>query len=77
MRTGFVAARKDAVMRIFERARQRGEIAEDVDVDTVWYVAPALFFFRTTLLAEPVDQAFARHVVDDIVLPLLRPGEPT
>ena len=72
MRTGFVATRREMVLRVFERARQRGELAADTDVDTIWYVGPALIFFRVILLGEPVDHAFVHHVVDHILLPLCR-----
>jgi AcrR family transcriptional regulator len=71
MRSGFIAARRDLIMGIFDQARQRGEIAPGAAIHTVWYLGPALVFFRTVLLGEPVDHAFAHHVVDDIVLPLL------
>jgi AcrR family transcriptional regulator len=71
MRSGFIAARRDLIMGVFDQARQRGELADDVNLDTIWYLGPALVFFRTVLLGEPVDHAFAQHVVDDLVLPLL------
>jgi AcrR family transcriptional regulator len=73
MRTGFIATRRRTVMRVLEQARQRGEVTDDAHLDTIWYMGPALVFFRTVLLGEPIDHAFVRHVVDDIVLPLLRP----
>lgn len=73
MRTGFIATRREATMQIFDRARQRGELTDDADLDTLWYLGPALVFFRTLLLGEPVDPAFVRHVVDDVLLPLLQP----
>jgi AcrR family transcriptional regulator len=76
MRTEFVAARRDVTMQVFDQARQRGELTGNIDPDTLWYVGPALVFFRTALLGEPVDDAFVRHVVDDVLLPLLHPGEP-
>ena len=73
MRTGFVATRRETVMQVFEHARKRGELTDDTYLDTIWYVGPALVFFRTVLLGEPVDHAFAHHIVDHVVLPLLHP----
>jgi AcrR family transcriptional regulator len=72
MRSGLVATRRDVFTRIFDRARQRGEVADDVDLDPIWYLGPALVFFRAVLLGEPVDRGFAPRVVDEIVLPLVR-----
>lgn len=71
MRTGFIKSRKAAITTVFDNARQRGEIPYDANVDTLWYLGPALVFFRVVMLGEPVDGAFVRHVVDDIVLPLV------
>lgn len=73
MRTGFIATRRNLIMQVFDQARQRGELADDTDLDTIWYLGPALVFFRTVLLGEPVDHAFTHDVVDDLVLPLLHP----
>ncbi|MFI6025381.1 TetR/AcrR family transcriptional regulator [Amycolatopsis magusensis] len=73
MRTGFIAARREMMTLVFERGRRRGEFDEDASLDTIWYLGPALVFFRTLMLGDPVDKAFIRHVVDDIVLPVLRP----
>jgi AcrR family transcriptional regulator len=72
MRTGFVATRRKMMTQVFEQARRRGELTDDVYLDAIWYVGPALVFFRAVLLGEPVDHTFAHHIVDDIVLPLLR-----
>ncbi|MBN6038234.1 TetR/AcrR family transcriptional regulator [Amycolatopsis sp. 195334CR] len=72
MRGGFIAARRELMMQVFERAKARGEFTGDAYLDTLWYLGPALVFFRTLMLGEPVDSAFVEHVVDDIVLPLLR-----
>ncbi|AXB41233.1 TetR/AcrR family transcriptional regulator [Amycolatopsis albispora] len=77
MRTDFIATRRATMMHVFEAARARGEIDGNAALDTIWYLGPALVFFRTLLLGEPVDAAFAAHVADDIVLPLLRPAEIT
>jgi AcrR family transcriptional regulator len=71
MRTGFIKSRREAILGVFEHARERGEIPRESNVDTIWYLGPALVFFRVLLLGEPVDGIFVRHVVDDIVLPLV------
>jgi AcrR family transcriptional regulator len=59
------------------RAVARGELPADADPDVFFEVAPALVFFRISVLAEPIDEAFLTHVVDDVLLPLMkRPTTP-
>ncbi|RKS71404.1 AcrR family transcriptional regulator [Motilibacter peucedani] len=69
---------KRAVSRtLTERAVARGELPPDADPDLFFEIAPALIFFRATVLAEPIDEAFLTHVVDDVILPLMqRPKTP-
>ncbi len=61
----------NAVM--LERARDRGEIDDGVDLDMIGAVLPALILYRLTVtcLNEPLD-AFATRVIDEIVLPAVR-----
>jgi hypothetical protein len=35
-------------------------------------VLSAMFFNRLVISGEPIDDAFIAHMVDDVVLPLLR-----
>ena len=72
MRTGFIKARRQVMMDVFDQARERGEIAGDANLETIWYLGPALVFFRTLMLGEPVDGAFVRRTVDEVVLPVTR-----
>ena len=54
------------------RAVARGEVRPGVDVDLAWHSGPALLFFRSLVLCEPVDRALASRVLDDVVMPLFR-----
>jgi AcrR family transcriptional regulator len=74
MSTGFVKSRREAITGVFDVARQRGEIPADAKLDTIWYLGPALVFFRVLLLGEQVDGRFVGQVVDEIVLPVVRAG---
>ncbi len=56
---------------IIERAVRRGELPEGSTADLVHEVMPALLINRLIIHGQPVDDEFATHVVDDIVLPLL------
>ena len=54
-----------------DRAVRRGELVEGAPVELAFEVATSMIFSRTLLADEPADRAFAEHLVDDILLPLL------
>jgi AcrR family transcriptional regulator len=70
MRTGYIDARRQTLIDLFHRARARGELAEDADVDLLWQIAPSMIFFRMLIAGEPVDRSLAERLVDEIVIPL-------
>lgn len=72
MRDGYVDARVYWVREVFERARARGELAEDVNLDLLYQLGPAMIFFRGLLSAESADPELPRRLVDDLVMPLVR-----
>ncbi|MGO2748884.1 MAG: TetR/AcrR family transcriptional regulator [Pseudoclavibacter sp.] len=71
-----VAPRAAANRVIFERAIARGEIAADVELDTLSMIAPAMAAFRTLILRRPPDRDFLIGIIDDVVLPAARRGAP-
>lgn len=59
-----------AVNRMFlQRAKDRGEIPADVDVNLVASISQSMVAFRSILLREPMDPDFSLAVVDHIILP--------
>lgn len=61
---------KAAVSRsIFERARERGEIADGVDLDLLAPALAGIVLHRLFLLGEEPDRALITRVVDQIILP--------
>ncbi|MET0780581.1 MAG: TetR/AcrR family transcriptional regulator [Microbacterium sp.] len=54
---------------IFQRAIDRGEIAADVDVETLCTVGPAMVAYRVLMLRRPVDREFLIGNIDRIILP--------
>jgi AcrR family transcriptional regulator len=76
MEEHFIASRREAVVSVFDRARARGEMAADTDVDLLWQLAPAALFFRALISGEPVDRELARRLVDHVVMPLARGSAP-
>lgn len=64
---------KRAVMdAVLDRAQARGEAVRDDASALVHELLPALIFFRFAVEGRAVDADYARHLVDDIVLPLVR-----
>lgn len=67
----FVAGRVRLMRTLLERARDRGEVHPDADLDMISAVAPAMIHYRKLVAHLPMDQAFAERLVDSVVLPLV------
>lgn len=59
---------------VFERARARGEINPDADVDLLTTLLPAMCSFRVLVQGRPVDAAFVTDVIDTILIPAAANG---
>jgi len=57
---------------IIQRAVRRGELPDGSRADLLYEVVPAVVMHRLVLWGEPTGNEFTTHLVDDIVLPLLR-----
>ena len=71
-----VAPRAAANRVLFPRAIERGEIAADVDLDTLSMIAPAMAAFRTLILRKSPDREFLVGIIDNVVLPAARRDAP-
>jgi len=60
-----------ALQELLDRAHQRGELVGPVGAALAWEVVHAHFHARTTLAAGPVDAEYVKHVVDDVLMPVL------
>ena len=65
----FLAPKVAATMTLFERARDRGEIGPDVDLDLIATVMPAVALHRTFILGLPTDASMIARIVDEVVMP--------
>ncbi len=65
----FLAPKVAATRAIYERARERGEIPPDVDLDLITPVLGAIIMHRVFVLSEPVDDATVARILDQIVIP--------
>ena len=54
---------------IYERARERGDISPDVDLDLLSPVLAAIILHRSFVLRLPVDDETVERIVDEIVIP--------
>jgi AcrR family transcriptional regulator len=56
---------------LMRRARDRGEIPGDADIETVAQITPSMGAYRTLIRRQPFDRAFLVTMVDGLVLPAL------
>jgi len=61
-----------SIAAILSRAEARGELPPGIDPSLVLQVAPGVALFHQ-ISGEPLDAAFAEHLVDRVLIPLLRP----
>lgn len=54
---------------IFERARERGEIDADVDIDLLTPVLASIILHRSFVLRLPTDDATVEQIIDQIIIP--------
>jgi AcrR family transcriptional regulator len=71
VRTQVIESKRGKFQGIIDRAVSRGELPAGSRPDLVDEVIPAMLINRLVIQGEPLDEAFAAHMVDDIVLPLL------
>jgi AcrR family transcriptional regulator len=67
--TRFVLPKAAQARRVYERARDRGEISPDVDIDLLSEVLGAVILHRSFVLQRPVDDQTVERIIDEIVLP--------
>ena len=65
-------SKKHAAATVCARAEQRGELRPGYDPGLIDEIVPALFFMHSFAFGGPIDTPFIDHVVDDIILPLLK-----
>ncbi|UYM04722.1 TetR/AcrR family transcriptional regulator [Solicola gregarius] len=68
----FLRPKVEQTMVLFERARDRGEIAEGVDADLISSVLPAVALHRTFILGIPTDDSMVERIVDEVVMPAVK-----
>lgn len=76
-RRDFIGPKAVASAVIFDRAKARGEIAADIDMEIVIPALPGIVLHRLFLLGEQPDEDLITRVIDHVILPavgLTRPA---
>ena len=69
-----VVGPKAAVSRtIYERARARGDVRDDIDLDILAPALAGIVLHRVFILGERPDAQLIERVIDQIILPAVRP----
>lgn len=71
IRQSFEDVQVRALQILLGRAHSRGELRFPVGAALAWELLHAHFSNRTTVEAKPVDAVYIRHVVDDLLMPVL------
>ena len=70
----FVRSRVSLMRGLLERAQERGELRDDIDLEMVAAVAPAMIAYRKMVAGHRIDDEFVEQMIDSVILPLaLRP----
>jgi AcrR family transcriptional regulator len=69
-RQRFLEPKRASFRKVGERARQRGEIAEGVDIDLVLSLMPAMCSHFGVVLGQQLDEAFIDRLIDEVVIPV-------
>jgi AcrR family transcriptional regulator len=57
---------------VIRQAAARGEVGHDTDPDLFHEVMYSMIMTRKLTAEQPLDEEFSRHVVDDVLIPLLK-----
>jgi AcrR family transcriptional regulator len=72
-RRDFVGPKIHASRTVYERAQERGEIRDDIDVDLISAALPGIVMHRVFILGEVPTPDLIAKVIDQIILPATRP----
>jgi hypothetical protein len=72
-RRDFIGPKQAAMRLVMERARERGEIREDVDLELLAPALPGIVLHRVFLLGDEATPDLVARVIDQIILPAVSP----
>jgi AcrR family transcriptional regulator len=74
VRERLVAPRKQVLLDVLQRGVERGEVRPDALNDRVVELGPMLLHAETMQLGRPIRDSDIVSIVDDVLIPLLRPA---
>lgn len=76
-KTRFTESRIARITEMLERARERGELGADIDVDIAASIVPSMMLQRVLMTGQPAGRVYAEQIVSSVLLPVLgRPPRP-
>lgn len=76
-RTSFIEPKIEAIHAAYDRARARGEVRDDVDVDLFAPALAGILLHRAIVLGDPLTEELVTRVIDQIILPAATCGVDT
>jgi AcrR family transcriptional regulator len=73
-RRHFISPKYDAGLAIFERARARGEISADVDLDILVPALPGIVLHRLFFLGQVPTNDVITRIIDQVIIPAATRG---
>lgn len=73
-RARFIAPKVDVARQVYERAHDRGELRDDLDLEILSAALPGIVLHRMFLLGEPSTPELIARVVDQVILPAATRG---
>ena len=68
-RDRFLRPKIEINQRIYERAKARGEISPDADLEVLGPALPGILLHRSFIIGEAITQETVERVIDAIILP--------
>jgi AcrR family transcriptional regulator len=68
-RSRVIGPKLEVSRQIFQRARERGEITADLDLDLLVPALAGIVLHRSFVLGQPTDEKTVARVVDEIIVP--------
>lgn len=73
-REQFIGPKEAIAREIYQRAEQRGELREGLDLDLLAAALPGIVLHRMFLLGDPPTPALIARVIDQVILPAATRG---
>ncbi|WP_436699334.1 TetR/AcrR family transcriptional regulator [Nocardioides sp. BYT-33-1] len=73
-RERFIAPKVAVGRQVYQRARERGELRDDIDLDILTAALPGIVLHRGFLLGDPPTTDLIARVVDQVILPAATRG---